>query len=218
MAMLPTTPKRSGSAATIIIAILAVGAFAAVFKPAVRQNVFPKNFGVVEEGRLYRSGQFSPAAFRKIHEQHRFRTVIDLGSYEEGSRGDRRNQLLADSVGIPRYRFDLIGDATGNPNAYAQVLRIIKDPANQPVLVHCGAGSERTSCTVIMYDHIRRGQSFETGLALSEYYKHNPRRNPKLREVVEQYGESIIDAYRSGGAIPGVDPLPAPRPVSASSR
>lgn len=206
--------NRPGSAATLLIALLAIAALAANFKPAVRYNVFPRNFGVVEEGKVYRSGQMSPAQFRAVHERHGFRTLVDLGSHERGTRGDRRNQRIADSLGLPRYRFDLIGDATGNPNEYVQVLRLMTDPERQPVLVYCGAGSERTSCAVILYDHIKHGTSFEEGLAGAEDFKHQPHRSPRLREVVETYGAAIIEAYRTGTALSGYEFPPEPEPVT----
>jgi tyrosine-protein phosphatase SIW14 len=178
-----------------------------------RRDIWPKNFGAVEEGKVYRSGQLTPAAFRKVVEGEGIRTVIDLGSYEPEERGDRRNQQMADAEGVTRYLFDLEGDATGNPNAYVQVLRLMLDPANQPVLVHCGAGSERTSCTMILYDHIVHGRSFEEGLKAAEEFKHSPRRNPHLRQVVEQYGEAIVRAVREGGSVEGAEELPEPKPV-----
>jgi tyrosine-protein phosphatase SIW14 len=201
---------RRGSTTALIVVLLSALGMGLTFKPAVRENVIPKNFGVVEEGRVYRAGQVSPAAMRRLHERFGFRTVIDLGSFERESRGERRNQRIAESLGVTRYRFDLIGDATGNPNAYVQALRIMTDPANQPVLVHCGAGSERTGCAVLLFENLMHGVSLEEGLKGAERFKHRPHRNPRLREVVEQYGVAIIESYRNGMPIAGVDPLPDP--------
>jgi tyrosine-protein phosphatase SIW14 len=192
---------------------MAVLALALTFKPAIRANVFPKNFGIVDEGRVYRAGQMSPASFQTILERHQIRTIIDFGSYERGSRGERRNQRIADTLGITRYRYDLDGYARGNPNAYAQALRMMTDPAFQPVLIHCGAGSERTSCAVILYNNLTRGTAFEEGLERAQDFKHRPHRNPHLREVVERYGQLIVESYRNGAPVPGVEPLPEPLPV-----
>lgn len=211
------TPRSHGAAAPIVLALLAVLAVALTFKPAVRDNLFPKNFGVADEGRLYRAGQLTPAAFRAVHEKYGFRTVVDFGSHGRGTRGDRRNQRIADSLGVVRYRFDLIGDATGNPNAYAQALRIMTDPEHQPVLVHCGAGSERTGCAVILYDHITRGVPIEDGLIAALDHKHDPRRNPRLREFIQQWGIAILESYSTGAPIPGVDALPPAVPISRAA-
>jgi tyrosine-protein phosphatase SIW14 len=207
---------RSGAASTLVLAILAVLAVALTFKPAIRANVFPKNFGIVDEGRVYRAGQMSPAAFQSVLEQYQIRTIIDFGAFERDSRGERRNQRIADTMGIPRYRYDLDGYARGNPNSYAQALRMMTDPAFQPVLIHCGAGSERTGCAVILYNNLTRGVSFEEGLERAQDYKHRPHRNPHLREVVERYGQLILESYRTGESIPGVDPLPEARPLPAA--
>jgi tyrosine-protein phosphatase SIW14 len=208
------TPKRTGAAATAVVAILAALALVMTFKPLIRDNVIPKNFGVVEEGKLYRAAQMSPAAFQHIIERYNIRTVIDLGAHERGTRGDRLNQRIADTAGITRYRFDCLdGYSRGNPNAYAQTLRIIMDPANHPVLVHCGAGSERTGCTIILYNNITRGTSFEEGLERAQDHKHRPRRNPHLRTTVETYGQLILDSFRTGQPIPGVEPLAEPVPL-----
>jgi tyrosine-protein phosphatase SIW14 len=209
------TRRRSGSAAAPVVALVAVVAVALSFNTAIRRNIFPKNFGVVDEGRVYRAGQLTPAAMRRVHAQYGFKTVIDLGSAEPGTRLDRRNQRTADSLGLLRYRFDLVGDATGNPNAYAQALRIMTDPEHQPVLVHCGAGSERTSCAVILYNNIARQVPLDEGLAGAKNFKHNPRRNPHLGRVLEEWGELIIEAHRTGGPVAGAEPLPEPEAVKS---
>ena len=39
-------------------------------------------------------------------------------------------------------------DGRANPNGYLTVLRILADPANQPALVHCAGGTERTGAAV----------------------------------------------------------------------
>lgn len=209
--------KRRGTAATLTIAALALVFLASTFNPAVRRNLVPKNFGVVEDGRVYRAGQLTPAAMRTVHERYAFKTIIDLGSHERDSRGDRLNQRMADSLGIVRYRFDgLDGYARGNPNAYVEALRLMTDPANQPVLVHCGAGSERTSCVVLLYNNITHGTSLEDGLQGARDFKHRPHRNPHLREVVEKWGLAIIEAYRSGGPVSGAPPMPEPASVAGN--
>jgi protein tyrosine/serine phosphatase len=208
-------PRRRAIA---LLGLLPLVLLAAVFKPAILANLSPKNFGEVDAGRLYRAGQLSPAQFHAIAERHRIRTIIDLGSFEEGSRGDRRNQRTADALGIPRFRFDLSGDATGNPNAYVQALRLMTDPARQPVLVHCGAGSERTSCAVILYNRLIHQTPIETGLTESRRFKHDPARNPRLEEVLAAHGDAILNAAADGTQVPGSPPLPDPRPASLASQ
>jgi protein tyrosine/serine phosphatase len=208
-----------------VAAVLVLGALGAVFYvEAVHPNLFPKNFGVVDEGKVYRAGQLTPAAFRSVVEDHGIKTVIDLGSAlnDEGTADDeeveRLNQRVAEAGGVTRYRMSLLGDATGNPNYYVQALRIMADPAAQPVLVHCGAGSERTGAAAILYQNMVQGVPIEDGYARAGEFRHRSEKNPHLKEVLEKYGAAIVSAARGGGWVPGEDPLPPAKPVPAAKQ
>ena len=196
----------------LLPAVAAVTSLGLAVKPALIDNVAPHNFGVVEEGKVYRAGQLTPAAFDALHRKYRFKTIVDLGSYEPNSVGDRRNQRLADALGLARFRFDLAGDATGNPNWYVYALRLMADPQRQPVLVHCGAGSERTGCVVILYNKLVHGATIEDGLKASRDFGHDERRNPRLAEVLAAHGDAILNAVCDGPAtlVSGVPPIPPP--------
>lgn len=213
----PGTP-HSGRRGFVRLLVIVAVAFAAVgiYRGGIKGNLSPKNFGVVDDGRIYRSGQLTPGAMRVVAEKYKIKTVIDFGSYEPHERGERRNQQVAEALGLTRYVMDLEGDATGNPNYYAQALRLMTDPANQPVLVHCGAGSERTGCAVILYDNLVHGTPLDEGLKAAQEHKHNPRRNPHLARVVEKWAQPILEAYRQGGPVAGAEPLPEPMPVAAA--
>lgn len=205
---------RTPRAVAWVVAALVVAGATLAFKPAVLANIRARNFGVVDPDKVYRSGQLSPAALHTLNEQYHFKTIIDLGSEDPGTAGDTRNQRCAEALGVPRFRFDLNGDATGNPNWYVHALRLMTDPARQPVLVHCGAGSERTGCAVILYNQLVHGTSIADGLKAAQDYKHDPARNPRLEEVLAKYAEPILSAAKNGGQVPGVDPIPTPAPVS----
>jgi protein tyrosine/serine phosphatase len=204
------TPRRR-LAAPIAAVIVLLAAVVAASGPDLK----PKNFGVVEAGKVYRSGQLTPAAFERVVREHHLRTVIDLGSYEPGTRGERRNALAAAAMGVTRYVFDLEGDGTGNPNAYVQAIAIMRDPARQPVLVHCGAGAERTSIACMLYSEMRGAATIEDGFADAERHRHRDRKNPHLREVVSRWGAAIERAVREGRQIsdPAAPPLPPPAPA-----
>src|SRR5689334_6639670 len=122
MVWAPQTRRRF----TIVLLVLAAAAIAGrVYVLNIKPNLFPKRFGVVEQGKVYRSGQLSVAALNSVHEQYGIRTIIDLGSTIHGDpTGERRNQRAADALGIKRYVFHLQGDSTGNPNEYVQALRL----------------------------------------------------------------------------------------------
>jgi protein tyrosine/serine phosphatase len=200
---------------TALIAACVVALGARFVYSGVRPNISPKRFGVVEAGRVYRSGQLTPAAFESVIKEHGIRTVIDLGSTIHGNTaGEARNQRTADSLGVKRYVFRLFGDATGNPNAYIQALRLAADPAHQPVLVHCGAGTERTGLFCILYKHLHLGTPLEEGFTEATTYGHNPRRTPQMRQMMDTWSGPILEHARQGGQIDTAefDPLPDPVP------
>jgi protein tyrosine/serine phosphatase len=219
--MNPDEPKplRGRAWRTVLVVALLIVAGALVFRFGVRDHLFPKNFGVVDEGKVYRSGKLTPGTLSDVVERHAIRTIVDLGTWPAGSAGDRREQRTADALGVERYRFELVGDGTGNPNHYVNTLRIMTDPARQPVLVHCGAGAERTGMSVMLYRQVTLGTPIEEAYAEARRYKHDPGRNPRLREVLSRYGPMILEAYREGRqiSVPGeVEPVSEPAPVETA--
>ena len=187
----------------VLLVLIAVGAGVA-WRKALWPQIAPKNFGVVQidgERQIYRSGELTVSATEKVVERFGVRTVIDLGAHEPGTPEERIAQKTADALGVRRIRLDLEGDATGDPNAYVEALRIMTDPAAQPVLVHCAAGSERTGCLVAMYRQIEQG--WEEDLAYSETrrYRHSPQRNPRLREMLDRYTDDVARSLQTGEPI-----------------
>lgn len=186
--------------------MLRIGAIAAavvlgivVYRDLIRYNVFPKRFAEVVPGQIYRSGKLTPAALRSVVREHGIRTIVDFGAWPEGSRADRREARSAEALGIERVRLTgLEGDSRGEVNGYVEALRIMNDPERQPVLVHCGAGTERTGCVVALYRVYEQGWSLEDAYGEADRMGHSPERNPHLRETLETYLEPIRDALVTG--------------------
>lgn len=191
----------------ILVASGTVLACVLFFWVVIEPTLAPKRFHVVEAGTLYRSGSLSPTDIHWVFRRHHIRTIVDLGAYSPDSVEERRERAAAQALGIRRYRFALEGDSTGNPNAYVEVLRIMNDPASQPVLVHCGAGTERTGYAVYMYRTLAQGWSPEDALAETRRIGQNPLRNPWFMVMLVDWGEPIRQAWVGGGLIPGLPPL-----------
>ena len=161
-------------------------------------NVVPKNFGVVEEGAIYRSGVLTTAAFEDVVEDNDVRTVVDL---RHEARNTQREKAAAEALGLRYVQLPLFGDGRGDPNMYVQALRIMNDPEAQPVLVHCSAGAERTGGAVALYRHIFEGVPLDEAYAECAEHRHDPARNPNLKPMLDAWVDEIERAVRTGGTI-----------------
>jgi hypothetical protein len=158
-------------------------------------NVVPKNFGVVIPGKIYRSGELPPAALARVVRARGIRTVIDFGAWEPGSREERLSVLAMESLGVKRHLFWLEGDGSGDITRYLEALRLMRDPSTHPILLHCGAGSERTGCAVILYRHYFQGIDIDRAIEEARRYGHHPDRNTNFRNLVEYILEPVKHAY-----------------------
>ena len=178
-----------------VAAVIALGAV--YYSQGVAPNIHPKRFGVVEPGVVYRSGALTPEATRRIVQRHGIRTIIDLGAADGASRADRLAQRTAEALGVTRYRLELFGDGTGNPNCYVYALRLATDEEHQPVLIHCGAGTERTGVAVALYRMLVEGWTREEAMAEAEAAGHDPDRNTQfsttLDDIVWRIGRALSD-------------------------
>ncbi len=200
-----TSDGRSTSRArgvTRVRAALAIAAAAAigvtVYATLIRPSLWPRRFGVVRDGQIYRSGRMTTAALSHVHDRYGIKTIVDLGGYHAGSADDRREAQAAEALGITRHSFRLEGDGTGDVNIYADALRIMADPASQPVLVHCSAGTERTGCAVMLYRQIYENVGLERALTEAQQFDHEPGKNPHVRAIAERWAGPIKEAVRTG--------------------
>lgn len=207
-----TAVRRAGRGrAAVLAAAAAVGLSAWAWFGWGRPNVFPENFGVVEEGKIYRSAALTPGALERVHERYGVKTIVDLGGFDKDPVGDRVASRTAAALGMERYVFLLEGDGTGNPNAYVAALQVINDPSKQPVLVHCSAGAQRTSGCVMLYRDFVQGRPLDETYPEASEYRHDPARNPDLMPYLKKHEAEIRAAYergKAGGGAAGVPGFP----------
>ena len=123
-----------------------------------------KRLREVTPGVLYRSGCMTAPGFREAINRLKIKTIINLQeeapdpelplSYLGG--GSQRESELCRELGVHFIVFEagLVPRPfvpTQRPAAIDQFLRIMDDPANYPVLLHCKAGLHRTGVLVAVY-------------------------------------------------------------------
>jgi protein-tyrosine phosphatase len=196
--------RGGGGIGRAAFVVLSLGALAAIlWFAAIKPNVAPDNFGVVVEGKLYRSADLTPAATRRVVEHHKIKTIIDLGAFDNDPELERVAQRTAEALGVERHVFRLYGDGRGNPNAYVAALRIMTDASKHPVLVHCAAGAQRTGACIMLYRNIVEGKSFESVVPESWKHRHDPGDNRVMLPWLLDWHDKIEKAYREGGYIAG---------------
>jgi protein tyrosine/serine phosphatase len=121
-----------------------------------RQQQF-RNFRIVDDGRLYRSGQMSISALKRTIEEYDIRTVINFESTKRERPLDAEEEkfCLAHDIRYVRIRpREWWADANGVVPAQQpvdQFLKIMDDPNSYPVLIHCFAGMHRTGSYCAIY-------------------------------------------------------------------
>jgi tyrosine-protein phosphatase SIW14 len=75
------------------------------------------------------------------------KTTIDLTNGD----GNSSEQRLAERLGIKFFKIPMNTRVVPTAEQMAQFLRIVNDPANQPVYVHCVGGKHRTGVMTAIY-------------------------------------------------------------------
>jgi protein tyrosine/serine phosphatase len=212
-------PSRSSARGTrwrallMLIALLAAVLLAVNHEQVrdLRDRFIPKRWGVVEDGKIYRSGQLSRHLVKRMLRDNRIKVVVDLTSDDPDEPNHVAELAATAELGIERRVCPLVADGTGDVHVYARAVSEVAAAARQgkTVLVHCAAGAQRTGGVVALYRMLVQGKSPEFTLAEMESYKYDPRSSPKLLEYVNAHvGEIAADLVQDGVIERVPDPLP----------
>jgi tyrosine-protein phosphatase SIW14 len=163
------------------------------------REIHERNFRVVVDGVLYRSGQLTPAGLERLIRERGIRTVVSLRKHE---RSDGWEEAFCAERGVRHVRIvprvwaaDEEGDIPAE-QAVREFLEVMDNPAHYPVLVHCFAGIHRTGTMVAIFRMEYQGWTLEQALAemhhcgfepedmeqdIAVYLRsYTPRRHPRL--------------------------------------
>jgi protein tyrosine/serine phosphatase len=148
--------------------VVVTGLIAAPIFLADRLRAQTRNFRVVREGVLYRSGQMQVAGLRRIVHDYGIKTVISLRDGD--STADKAEEAFCNKEEITFVRLPPQGWGDGSGIAPAEenvraFREVVADPRNHPVLVHCFAGTHRTGAYCAIYRMEFEGWSNERALA-----------------------------------------------------
>lgn len=124
------------------------------------------------------------------------KTVIDL---TRGGREDERG--LVEAAGMKFYRIPMTTSDRPSDQAVAEFLKLVTNPANLPVYVHCQGGRHRTGAMTAMYRMTQDGWTADQAYAEMKQYKFEGfPGHPALKQFVYDAYEQIVQARRSGSS------------------
>ncbi|MFY9571147.1 MAG: tyrosine-protein phosphatase [Blastocatellia bacterium] len=115
---------------------------------------------------LYRGGQPTSAGAAKLAELG-IKTIINLRGEEDV---DREGQKQAEAAGLRYFNVPMPGLSAPSDEQIARVIKLIDDPENQPVFIHCKRGADRTGTVAAIYRIKHEGWTSER--AIGEAKRH----------------------------------------------
>ena len=211
----PTQTATDGRAApawaVVLCLVAAVGFGVLVWEDGLKDRVTYKNLGEVEPG-LWRSGQISQFAIGPALRSIRPTLIVSLSEDNPLNADNMAEKGAAETLGIRRVHVQLSGDGTGDPEEYVKALAAVIEEHERGgvVLVHCSAGSERTSGVAALYRTLYQGRPAAEAVREMPEYKHD------LEEgvLVDYLNENVahIAQRLASGEYGVIDRVPDPLP------
>lgn len=126
-------------------------------------NVRISNFGCINE-KFYRGAQPKQGDYQNLAAMG-IKTIIDLQQD-----GERNEQRMVEAAGMTFYRIGLSDKSWPSPEKAEQFLKIVNDPANQPVFIHCHGGRHRAGIMTAIYRMRHDGWDAERAYAEMKQY------------------------------------------------
>jgi len=142
------------------------------------------NIRVIEPGRAYRSAQLDARTLELLVEALGIRTVVNLRGENPDEPWYQREREVLDAAGVTLV--DIRMSATELPPR-AELLRLYDTflTAEEPILIHCQAGADRTGAAAAIWRMVVLGDEREDAAAeLSPCYGHFAAFTPAMDELV----------------------------------
>ena len=145
------------------------------------------NFHIVDDG-IWRSAQPSVESIA-VMQKHGLKTIINLRGSEENHLWESR---ICDSLGIQYFHVPMDGREVPDTADLNNILRIIENKQNQPIMYHCLGGKDRTGIVTAIYRLKNSDVSFEEVHKEMLMYGYNEEEFPQLAEFVKNYRKRYL--------------------------
>lgn len=161
-------PKALG---IVLLVLVITGAAAGGWSVYIQQT---GNVHAVEDGRVYRSNTLGAPQLKEMIEGNGIKTILNLrgGSVTDAWYAGERQ--IAASHGVQYIDLPMSEDSVPDPALMDQLVKTL-GTAQQPILIHCKAGADRTGLASALYEYLYAGKSAEeASRQLSFYFGHFP--------------------------------------------
>ncbi len=159
---------------TVLLVCVLVAAF-------VLDYEVQKNFAAVEPGKLYRSGQPRERQLESWIKQYNLKGILSLRhsmpAYEKE---------LADRYGVKVHRITFSAKRGLTDQQWESARKILTDESNQPLLVHCRSGVDRTGLLSAFYRIEEQGWPLQKAFREMILQYHIPFQYPVIQQQLRE--------------------------------
>jgi protein tyrosine/serine phosphatase len=187
-----------------------IGSFG-LWEGLLKDAFFPKRFGIVEPGRIYRSGQLSRWLIERTLLKYNIKVIVSLTGDSNETADKDEEQEVVEKLGIEKHVFLLGGNGTGDVNNYAKAIAAIcqAKEKGKSVLVHCASGTQRSGGVIAVYRLLIEKKDMPFVLNEMTSYDWNPQKNPNLLPYLNNNMGKMAFLLKQMGVI---DEIPNPLP------
>jgi hypothetical protein len=125
----------------------------------------------IEPGKIYISAMPTPRGLAIAQRRHHFKTIINLFPEDTPLRSPLLPQELAFARSHGIHYISSPSDTTSSNAFLDETLRLARDPAAWPILVHCHACMDRTPAWMGIYRFVVQGRPLDTILQEIEHHR-----------------------------------------------
>lgn len=203
--------KKKNFLKRFLVVCVIIGVSVLIWEEFLEDRLVAKRWGVVEPGKIYRSGQISSHLIEPMLRENKIEKVIALNGSDLKKPYLKTEVETARKLKIDHQVLYLIGDGTGNVEDYAEAVAEIMrcEKAGKPVLVHCAAGAQRTGGVVAAYRMLVQKKTPDEAYQELLQYNWKPHKDQALLDYLNQnlatlskLLEQKIDWYEPPTTIP----------------
>lgn len=151
------------------------------------------NFRVVEDGRLYRSGQMGSQRLERTIDRHAVRTVINLRGPNPDEPWYQEELSVCQTLGVAHHDISWSKAVLPGPESLNRLVALFKESPT-PILVHCQGGTHRSAVAAAVYVLLEGATVDEARQQMGAFFNDAP-----IGELLDLY-EPSLDPFEKWAA------------------